>query len=110
MLGYSDAQKSVTYESTVLNNNHPGLKMMNVDNFSKELREVIRNSRGEIVDQFKFEAVMAAELLGALKGEKTAAEALKSAQAAVEAFMAEPDRAECPGWLSARDGANIKRK
>ena len=69
-----------TYDSTILNNYYPGLKMMNIENFSKELREVIRDSKGNIIDQFQFEEIVSEELTKALKSEQSAVQALTKAQ------------------------------
>ena len=79
MLGHLVPVKA-TYESTILNNYYPGLKMMNIDNFSKELREVIKDNKGNIIDQFQFEEVVSEELIKALRSQQSAEEALKKAQ------------------------------
>lgn len=69
-----------TYDSTLLNNCYPGLKMMNIDNFSKELREVIKDKKGNRIDQFQFEEIVTLELVKALRGEQSAKDALSYAQ------------------------------
>lgn len=76
-----------TYNNSLLNNSYHSLKMMNVSEFSKELREVIRNPAGSVIDQYQFERTAADILSKAVKEEMTAPEALKHTQAAIEKLM-----------------------
>ena len=54
--------------------------MMNIENFSKELREVIKDNKGNIIDQFQFEELVSEELIKALRSQQSAEEALRKAQ------------------------------
>lgn len=76
-----------TYDSTLLNNCYPGLKMMNIDNFSKELREVIKDKKGNRIDQFQFEEIVTLELVKALREEQSAKDALSNAQSKVAKLL-----------------------
>jgi len=78
---------NATYNSSLLNNSYPGLKMMNIAQFSKELREVIQTPDGKVVDQFQFERAVAESFCKAIKGEMTAVDALKSAKASTMELM-----------------------
>lgn len=76
-----------TFNNALLTKNYPELKMMDIDRFDKELREVIRDTNGRIVDQYLFENVVAQRLIRAMTGEVTAMDAVKDAQKAVEELI-----------------------
>jgi multiple sugar transport system substrate-binding protein len=78
---------NATYNNSLLNNSYPGLKMMNIAQFSKGLREVIHTPEGKVVDQFQFERAVADSFCKAIRGEITAPEALKHARESTVKLM-----------------------
>lgn len=86
LLGYL-TPITATYESTLLNIFHPGLRMMNVANYTHELREVVKNVKGEVLENSRFEQIVSEEIIKALIGEQSASESLKKAHQKVEAVL-----------------------
>jgi multiple sugar transport system substrate-binding protein len=86
LLGYLTPIKA-TYESTLLSTFHPGLRMMNVENYTHELREVIRNEKGEVLENSSFEQIISEEIIEALTGKISASDALREAHRKVEAVL-----------------------
>lgn len=73
-----------TYESTLLTDNYPGLKAMNVDNFSKCMRNKLYDYDGNAIDHYSFEEVVANSLIKVFNAGADIMEVLKEAQRNVE--------------------------
>ncbi len=65
-----------TFGNALLEKIAPELNMMDPNNFSRGMRESIRDSRGDPVDQFLMEEKIRGEMFRALRDEKTAEEVL----------------------------------